>query len=905
MGNEQSKDKVLTMKGNSPEKHENGTVNGLSANITSNGLEIDVNGETTVQQNGGPLSLNLAIESTEPNCVTVESDCNHADDPIISEIPETTVQEVVEEVKKSKEGKVKVFGKMFKKKTEPPADVKSVNKTETSNEDQTDVSLPATDPQPESSSSGDEAAMIIAEHREDFKYLHQKATQTDRKSEADISTQTGDDDDDDDTTTNTEGPVKEVVAMKTAATEEDSLNESASVIAEEVVEETANEEPLDNQMAGIIIEEMIIMKNNVYENMVFRAELVEVTEIDHIKNYDPEGADVNGHEKTEPEIAAEPESNPNKSIIEDEIVAEENNIEETVPLEVSSSLPKEVVDCVEAVFAAVSDTTDFANVNTSEPSVDEVITEDNGEGAGDMSAQVVLIETTEPESNAVNPEAGEAIGVPSLDKAPVTMMTETISEAVPEEPNPTPANQDMPVEELSVPLVTEILLKVESAHEEVTADDAAAAEDVPAMSKEFIIVEARSNKLITIEELPEDSLISPDEVKPESIPEVITTDENAEIGEDVIADVGPETVEEAEPSPVIVKDDTEVIPEAAIDALSQEFELCAITPQEPAVDNGIPLEEEVIVATTYVPLSGEQEASLIIPADQIETVAEEMTEEAIEALSNEFEAVPESVEEDTTVQESSIGGEVNRVASSEEPVEEKTEASEDVLAQAESAETPKQNPVISEERVEKNPSPFGEDATTATLEKILESVVEAISEKLEVTENIVEEPADEQADVPPMDATEESEPCVSVQEKLVEENIAPAEVLLEDANKETAAPAVEDQTDSNPEISEEPVEESASLLERQPKTKVLMETNEDEATEEMIHETDHSVYALAAIEENFLITTSDEPVAECVEVVLETIVEEIIEDAAAECDLVTSEEVAPEIIAEGETEGRE
>ncbi|XP_044066638.1 breast carcinoma-amplified sequence 1 isoform X23 [Siniperca chuatsi] len=162
MGNEQSKDKVLTMKGNSPEKHENGTVNGLSANITSNGLEIDVNGETTVQQNGGPLSLNLAIESTEPNCVTVESDCNHADDPIISEIPETTVQEVVEEVKKSKEGKVKVFGKMFKKKTEPPADVKSVNKTETSNEDQTDVSLPATDPQPETANLKQESESLTA-----------------------------------------------------------------------------------------------------------------------------------------------------------------------------------------------------------------------------------------------------------------------------------------------------------------------------------------------------------------------------------------------------------------------------------------------------------------------------------------------------------------------------------------------------------------------------------------------------------------------------------------------------------------------------------------------------------------------------------------------------------------------
>lgn len=218
----------------------------------------------------------------------------------------------------------------------------------------------------ESGSSGDEAAaMIVAEHREDFEYLRQKAemsTQTDRKAEADISTQTGEEGDDN-TTTNIAGPVEEVVA----ATEEDQLNESV-VIAEEAVEEMTDQEPRENQTAGIIIEE-VVMENIIYENLVFRAERVEVTdnfEITHIENYNPEEERV---QETEPEVAAEPES-----IKEGEIAVEETHFEETVTLEIAS-LPKVVADCVEVVFAAVSESTDFAVVNTSEPSVDEVITE--------------------------------------------------------------------------------------------------------------------------------------------------------------------------------------------------------------------------------------------------------------------------------------------------------------------------------------------------------------------------------------------------------------------------------------------------------------------------------------------------------------------------------------------------
>lgn len=629
--------------------------------------------------------------------------------------------------------------------------------------------------------------MIIAEHREDSEHVYHKAeaistsTQTERKTQADVSTQTGDYDDE----TTTEGPVEEVVVMETAATEEDSLNESVVVMAEEVVEETADEEAFDNQTAGIIVEEVVIAENNVYENIVFRAHRVEITdnfEINHIKIWEEESVD-----ETEPENA---ESNPNESIEEGEIVAEENNVEESVPLEIYSSLPQVVADCVEVVFAAVSELC----------SVEEVITEDNDEGAGDMSADEVLIEIAEPESNAVTPEIGEANSVPSLDGEPVM---EKISEVVCEDSDPTPANQDMPVEELSLSLVTEIVVKVESAHEGVTADDAPTVEDGPGKSEDLIIVGGLSDELISIEELPEDTLNSlGDEAQPESIAEVITTDENIEVSEDAIADVGPETVEEAEPSPVIVKDNAVETPEAAIEALSQE--LSAITPPEPEVDSDIPLEEEVVAATTYEPLYAERDANLTIPEEPSETVSEEVKEEAIVTLSNELEAIP----------------------------------------------------------------------------------------------------ADERADVPQTDSTGESEPCVSVQEELVEESVAPADVLLEDADEETAVPfvaALEEPTGSNPVTSEEPEEESAILSEPQ-ELVVIFEANDDEATEEIMRETEDSGDVLPADDnsEDSQVAPSDEPVAKHVEVVLETITEEIITED--ERNLVTSEEEAPEIIAEGETE---
>uniref|UniRef100_UPI0037E824A6 breast carcinoma-amplified sequence 1 isoform X8 n=1 Tax=Semicossyphus pulcher TaxID=241346 RepID=UPI0037E824A6 len=202
MGNDQSKPKERTKSLKKSEKHGNGSVNGLSAGITPNGLEIDVKGET-IQQNGGPPSLDLPTDATEPEYVIIESDPQNASivAPVISEVLETATkaelvlenaieaEEVVEtaikteiletaiqtkevlenaikqdevdtsikkeEVKKVKE-KVSPFGRMFKKKVVPPVEVEVVEEKEPTNEDQTDQtapeeSPPATDPEPEAS----------------------------------------------------------------------------------------------------------------------------------------------------------------------------------------------------------------------------------------------------------------------------------------------------------------------------------------------------------------------------------------------------------------------------------------------------------------------------------------------------------------------------------------------------------------------------------------------------------------------------------------------------------------------------------------------------------------------------------------------------------------------------------
>ncbi|KAK2851876.1 hypothetical protein Q5P01_008152 [Channa striata] len=139
MGNEISISNEQTENGNIPEKHENGSVNGISANITSNGLEIDVKGETTVQQNGEPLSLSLATKPSEPESTGVKSESEPAEAQVISEVPEPPTQK---EESKRKRDKVKLFGKVFKKKA---ADVKSDQEKEASNEDQPDAADPQTE----------------------------------------------------------------------------------------------------------------------------------------------------------------------------------------------------------------------------------------------------------------------------------------------------------------------------------------------------------------------------------------------------------------------------------------------------------------------------------------------------------------------------------------------------------------------------------------------------------------------------------------------------------------------------------------------------------------------------------------------------------------------------------------
>ncbi|KAK9515122.1 hypothetical protein VZT92_025791 [Zoarces viviparus] len=108
MGNEHSKDdELLNTIGTIPEMLDN--VKGTAGNISSNGLEITVNGETTVQQNSKTFTLNLTTESND--FVIVESDA-----AVVSQILETIL--LKEEVKEN-------------------------------NVDQTDVGLPASDPQTE------------------------------------------------------------------------------------------------------------------------------------------------------------------------------------------------------------------------------------------------------------------------------------------------------------------------------------------------------------------------------------------------------------------------------------------------------------------------------------------------------------------------------------------------------------------------------------------------------------------------------------------------------------------------------------------------------------------------------------------------------------------------------------
>ncbi|XP_041860828.1 breast carcinoma-amplified sequence 1 isoform X2 [Melanotaenia boesemani] len=143
MGNEQSNNIEATQNGNTSEKHENGSVNGLSAKITANGLETDES-NITVHQNGKPQSSNHPTNPNEP--ATVKSDAQKDNSQVILEITSKK-----EEVKKSKEEKGRSLGKLFKKKADRRAHGEESGEKgkETSGEDQVDVNQFSTDAQQE------------------------------------------------------------------------------------------------------------------------------------------------------------------------------------------------------------------------------------------------------------------------------------------------------------------------------------------------------------------------------------------------------------------------------------------------------------------------------------------------------------------------------------------------------------------------------------------------------------------------------------------------------------------------------------------------------------------------------------------------------------------------------------
>ncbi|MED6244762.1 hypothetical protein ATANTOWER_023617 [Ataeniobius toweri] len=109
MGNEQSTIEGVTENGTIPEKHDNGSVNGISASISSNGLKIDVESDITVHQN-------------DPQPAPAEG---------VSEIPDTLTDK--ESIKNRKE-KNHTFGKLFKKKADRKADSKKAEVQEKENE---------------------------------------------------------------------------------------------------------------------------------------------------------------------------------------------------------------------------------------------------------------------------------------------------------------------------------------------------------------------------------------------------------------------------------------------------------------------------------------------------------------------------------------------------------------------------------------------------------------------------------------------------------------------------------------------------------------------------------------------------------------------------------------------------
>ncbi|XP_019721842.1 breast carcinoma-amplified sequence 1 isoform X3 [Hippocampus comes] len=148
MGNEHSKNK-------GPSKisqcDKNGGLNGLAANITTNGLDIDAKTLNQNQQNGKAAALNSATES---DYVVIHSDSQQVE--VIPEKPATTPE--TEEADKHEE-RVQLFDKIFKKKAEreAPIEAENVVEEETHQNIVRDASLPATDTQLETANQKPEA----------------------------------------------------------------------------------------------------------------------------------------------------------------------------------------------------------------------------------------------------------------------------------------------------------------------------------------------------------------------------------------------------------------------------------------------------------------------------------------------------------------------------------------------------------------------------------------------------------------------------------------------------------------------------------------------------------------------------------------------------------------------------
>ncbi|XP_023190245.1 proteoglycan 4-like isoform X4 [Xiphophorus maculatus] len=158
MGNEQSTPEDITENGTIPEKYENGSVNGISASITLNGLEADVKSDITVHQNGKLQSPKLETKA-EPDNVTVEPEPEPAPAESVSETTDSTPTDT-EPVKKRKE-KSHGFGKLFKKKDRKAEEKTEVQEKEKiSSEEQVDASQLHIEPQQETANVKQESEPV-------------------------------------------------------------------------------------------------------------------------------------------------------------------------------------------------------------------------------------------------------------------------------------------------------------------------------------------------------------------------------------------------------------------------------------------------------------------------------------------------------------------------------------------------------------------------------------------------------------------------------------------------------------------------------------------------------------------------------------------------------------------------